>query len=714
MKRFWPCFFLFGLIFVLFSIGYTNAQPETAFTFRQNVDGQVLGTTVTPFAGDVSAQNFYDYGNDSSNTNLEKSNCALIIPYRDPKGNLSLIMILDRPGDGSGGSASLTIKGLPSSATLALRDDPDDYRDDYLFEPPRAEFSWNWSGQNGDGAIIGNLEEVDSLELIPNFASGIDRWEVVTGTPENPKRMGFNTSLPLTLDLSINDPPVAELTVEEDKFYPRRPIKFDASDSQDPDGSIEEYQWDFNGDGEYSVTTEKPVVEHTYEESGDYEVSLSVVDDSGSYDTVNQGITVKAVYAEVERQLSSLHATPGTVISATLKIRSFGELAGLGIEENLPEGWELRPVSNAGAAFKEGESQWVFTSTLDPNEEREIEYEILVPPRDSLVESLPLDLELTGSATAPEPSFEQPVEGDDSLRIDEVLPPAVAVAHYDLDQEQIDLRMDDFLTRRQLHWAAKLWRAAEILPGTGGDGLTYEAMKELSLRYLTETRAGDEVESRSAPELELHSQIFSHLPSNTVLLNNGGDDDSALYDGVINALTKIKSPERELNGVGIEIEVPKGWELTPVEDGEAVYKPSTNQWVFLSSIPAGESRRLSYKLRVPPEQSEGTYRLRPTFSEAWSGHRAVFGEDNPINLTRTLSNEVIISRWSLEENRLDLTLGNSITYDQVKRALIFWLEDEPLPHSGDRLLEFSDVQRIITYWLEDVPVTRSLESPEAP
>lgn len=59
-----------------------------------------------------------------------------------------------------------------------------------------------------------------------------------------------------------------------------RAIYFDASKSEDPDGSIVEYKWNF-GDGtiETGVT-----VEHTYSEFGTYVVSLRIKDDDDFYD----------------------------------------------------------------------------------------------------------------------------------------------------------------------------------------------------------------------------------------------------------------------------------------------------------------------------------------------------------------------------------------------------------------------------------------------
>jgi PKD repeat protein len=59
---------------------------------------------------------------------------------------------------------------------------------------------------------------------------------------------------------------------------------FDASASEDPDGSISTYRWDF-GDGE-TATTSNPVREHTYAAAGSVSVTLTVTDDDGLQDSV--------------------------------------------------------------------------------------------------------------------------------------------------------------------------------------------------------------------------------------------------------------------------------------------------------------------------------------------------------------------------------------------------------------------------------------------
>ena len=65
---------------------------------------------------------------------------------------------------------------------------------------------------------------------------------------------------------------------------------FDASGTQDPDGTIASYGWDF-GDG---ATGTGAAPSHTYTAAGSYDVALTVLDNDGAAGTVTKTVTVVA------------------------------------------------------------------------------------------------------------------------------------------------------------------------------------------------------------------------------------------------------------------------------------------------------------------------------------------------------------------------------------------------------------------------------------
>jgi len=85
-----------------------------------------------------------------------------------------------------------------------------------------------------------------------------------------------------------NKMPNASFIPESSSSYQTEEIRFDASGSNDVDGEIIEYKWDF-GNGDYASGR---VVDYSYENVGEYTVTLTVTDNNNSKDTESMKITV--------------------------------------------------------------------------------------------------------------------------------------------------------------------------------------------------------------------------------------------------------------------------------------------------------------------------------------------------------------------------------------------------------------------------------------
>lgn len=76
----------------------------------------------------------------------------------------------------------------------------------------------------------------------------------------------------------LNRIPHAQFTYQPNPAPTHHPVRFDASDSNDPDGEIVSYHWDF-GDGSTAVGL---IAEHEFQTPGiEYRVVLAVMDDDG-------------------------------------------------------------------------------------------------------------------------------------------------------------------------------------------------------------------------------------------------------------------------------------------------------------------------------------------------------------------------------------------------------------------------------------------------
>ena len=99
-----------------------------------------------------------------------------------------------------------------------------------------------------------------------------------------------------TQDGFVLVPLVDENPVAQFSFTPANPLVggqvfFDASPSSDPDGFINQFFWNF-GDSSGSYSSNYPTMYHTYFASGNYTVTLSVIDSSGLSSTTSHVVNV--------------------------------------------------------------------------------------------------------------------------------------------------------------------------------------------------------------------------------------------------------------------------------------------------------------------------------------------------------------------------------------------------------------------------------------
>lgn len=121
-------------------------------------------------------------------------------------------------------------------------------------------------------------------------------------------------------------------------------VDFDASNSSDPDGSIDSFNWDF-GDGNSDTGQQ---VSHTYSSEGTFTAQLTVTDDGGETDT-------DTVEVEVSQQ-NGLSAS-FTVSSSSVMVGEEVTFDASNSSGNIDSyQWDFKSVSNPGTATATGET----------------------------------------------------------------------------------------------------------------------------------------------------------------------------------------------------------------------------------------------------------------------------------------------------------------------------------------------------------------------
>lgn len=101
------------------------------------------------------------------------------------------------------------------------------------------------------------------------------------------------TDSPLDTKLG-NRPPVSDFEFDPAVPEDGSEITFDATGSFDPDGDIDTYRWDWDGDGAVDETTTTPVVTRSFP-AGSYDVTLTVADDNGAKSSFTRFIDVSGL-----------------------------------------------------------------------------------------------------------------------------------------------------------------------------------------------------------------------------------------------------------------------------------------------------------------------------------------------------------------------------------------------------------------------------------
>jgi len=208
-----------------------------------NIPGQSPGTSVKYF---VEA---FDNAENSDKTST--FSYTVIVPNAPPIANFT------------SQSTVYTSETIDFDASASF--DPDGYITIYY---------WNFGDGNVGSGVNANHSYVDNGEYFVTLTVTDNM-----GAPASKTASVFVT----------NRPPVADLITSTTILDKKETVRFDASPSYDPDGTIVNYLWNF-GDGN---TTTGVNVSHSYPNIGTYTVTLTVTDNDGATDTTTTTKTVR-------------------------------------------------------------------------------------------------------------------------------------------------------------------------------------------------------------------------------------------------------------------------------------------------------------------------------------------------------------------------------------------------------------------------------------
>jgi PKD repeat protein len=117
-----------------------------------------------------------------------------------------------------------------------------------------------------------------------------------------------STSEPVAV-IVANRPPRSSFEASTDSALTGISIRFDASTSEDEDGTIVLYRWDLDGDGTVDREVAEDSISHSFEDDGRFAVQLITVDDDGA-EAASETITVRIENRPPTASFSSSPITP--------------------------------------------------------------------------------------------------------------------------------------------------------------------------------------------------------------------------------------------------------------------------------------------------------------------------------------------------------------------------------------------------------------------
>lgn len=276
-------------------------------------------------------------------------------------------------------------------------------------------------------------------------------------------------------------------------FTPESPTIFETVQFTDRStverGQIIRWFWDF-GDGT-SSTEQNPT--HRYSADGQYQVRLTVTSDEGVEDVASATITVSTPKVTAQRTINTYippdQTIPGQTFTVTIEIRVNVRLNGLGLDENMPSSWTVKPIDNSTAELRTEDLQWLFYEVLEPGTVKTIVYEVTVPANQRTG-----IYRFDGTISSASPQLNLPVSGDTQIEILSGFPIPVVIAHWDVSNRTLDLK--GFPTHKinlnQILQAISWWREGNEVPYTGDETgkkqkIDFRMIQMLVAYWLTDT-----------------------------------------------------------------------------------------------------------------------------------------------------------------------------------------------------------------------------------
>lgn len=254
----------------------------------------------TSYDNDGSIVNYeWDYDGDGIYDNSTGANPYSSTTYTIADVYNATVRVTDDRGDSDTDFVTITvnapsnyppvadISANPSFGTAPL-DVNFDASGSYDVDGSIVDYSWDYDGDGIYDNSTGTSAYSSATYSVP------DQYNATVRVTDNDGAID-TASVTITVNAPTNDPPVAVLSANPTNGTAPLNVDFNASGSYDLDGTIVDYSWDYDGDGNYDASTgTNPYSAIIYDVADQYNATVRVTDNDGAIDTAFVTITVNS------------------------------------------------------------------------------------------------------------------------------------------------------------------------------------------------------------------------------------------------------------------------------------------------------------------------------------------------------------------------------------------------------------------------------------
>ena len=159
--------------------------------------------------------------------------------------------------------------------------------------------------------------------------------------------------------------------------------------------------------------------------------------------------------------------------------------------------------------------------------------------------------------------------------------------------------------------------------------------------------------------------------------------DQTVEPGSTLTVTLTLTANEDIQAPTLDENLPAGWAVTAVLNSGATYKESTNEWIWVTAMPRGETKIVIYKVTVPASATPQDYNISGQASAYNVSPVAIGGESKvtvvilcgDVNHDGELSIVDVMIALQMAANRTDIDFAADVNADGVVTsvdALMIW------------------------------------------